>query len=327
MVKKIIAMMLCLLIVVSVAACADTSTEPTDASVDLSADVSIDASENESDSVSDFSWYVSAGAGMGATLVMADQKQAYCLTDKATFLANEADLDLEILLERGDDMKNTYSLIAVNEDAFDEDVAINSKGAQDLIDWMLSADAMSLIAVYGKENYGQTLFTVDDEYISLVSETLPELPAEKADAPENNVIRLSTTTSVNDSGLLPYLMKYFEAKTGYTVEIASAGTGAAIKAAEAGEADLLLVHAKASEEDFINAGYGIKRIPFMYNFFVVVGAAEDPAGIAECENAADAFKMIADNKCEFISRGDNSGTHKAELKIWKAIDIVVPVVE
>ena len=136
------------------------------------------------------------------------------------------------------------------------------------------------------------------------------------DAEKNMVIRMSTTTSVNDSGLLPYLLPAFEEATGYTVEVQSAGTGAAIQKAVDGNADLILVHSKASEETFVADGYGVERIPFMYNYFVVVGSAADPAGIAGSANAAEAFGKIADAKASFISRGDDSGTHKAELKIW-----------
>lgn len=139
---------------------------------------------------------------------------------------------------------------------------------------------------------------------------------ETPDAPENPVIRMSTTTSVNDSGLLPYLLPVFEASTGYTVEVQSAGTGAAIQKAVDGNADLILVHAKASEEQFIADGYGVERLPFMYNYFVVVGPADDPAGIKDCANAAEAFEKIEEAEALFVSRGDESGTHKAELKIW-----------
>lgn len=139
---------------------------------------------------------------------------------------------------------------------------------------------------------------------------------EAVKTPENPVIRMSTTTSVNDSGLLPYLLPAFEEATGYTVEVQSAGTGAAIQKAKDGNADLILVHAKASEEEFISEGYGIERIPFMYNYFVVVGPEADPAGIKGSESAAVAFKKIDDEDAKFVSRGDDSGTHKAELKIW-----------
>ena len=137
-----------------------------------------------------------------------------------------------------------------------------------------------------------------------------------AAAPENAVIRLSTTTSVNDSGLLPYLLPTFEKETGYKVEVQSAGTGAALQKAMDGNADLVLVHAKQSEEEFIAGGYGVERLPFMYNYFVIVGPKDDPAGIKDCTDAASAFAKIKESGNKFISRGDESGTHKAELKIW-----------
>ncbi len=140
--------------------------------------------------------------------------------------------------------------------------------------------------------------------------------------PENPVIRLSTTTSVNDSGLLAYLQPYFEEATGYTLEITSNGTGAAVALGETGDADCLLVHAKATEEEFINGGYGVDRIPFMYNYFVIVGPESDPAGVADATSAADAFKAIADSaSTEFVSRGDDSGTNKAEMNIWTSINV------
>ena len=138
---------------------------------------------------------------------------------------------------------------------------------------------------------------------------------------QNKKIRLSTTTSVNDSGLLPYLQKEFENDTGFVLEVTSAGTGAAIEKGRTGDADCLLVHAKASEEAFIGEGHGEERVPFMYNFFVIVGPPADPAGVASCKTAAEAFQAIAASKKEFISRGDDSGTHKAELNVWKAAKI------
>lgn len=148
-------------------------------------------------------------------------------------------------------------------------------------------------------------------------------PAEEAEnttvaeqVAENKIIRLSTTTSVNDSGLLPYLLPTFEKETGYKVEVQSAGTGAAIQKAIDGNADVILVHAKASEEEFLAGGYGVERLPFMYNYFVIVGPKDDPAGIKGSADAATAFGKIKDSESKFVSRGDESGTHKAELKIW-----------
>ena len=141
-------------------------------------------------------------------------------------------------------------------------------------------------------------------------------------APENPVIRLATTTSVNDSGLLPYLLPAFEQETGYTVEVASAGTGIAIGYAKSGDADLLLVHSKKQEEAFIEEGYAsTERLSFMYNYFVIVGPADDPAKIADASTAADAFKAIADSGVGFASRGDNSGTHNKETAIWESAEI------
>ncbi len=138
-------------------------------------------------------------------------------------------------------------------------------------------------------------------------------------APEivNEVIRLSTTTSVNDSGLLPYLQPYFEEDTGYKMEVTSAGTGAAIEKARTGDADCLLVHAKSSEEDFIGEGFGEERLPFMFNYFVIVGPEDDPAGIKDAATAAEAFTAIANSGSKFVSRGDESGTHVKEKNIWK----------
>lgn len=146
--------------------------------------------------------------------------------------------------------------------------------------------------------------------------------AEPVATPENALIRLATTTSVNDSGLLGYLLPTFEAKTGYTVEVASAGTGVAIGYAKSGDADLLLVHSKKQEEAFIEEGYAsTERLSFMYNYFVIVGPADDPAGIRDLETAADCFKAIAEAGTGFASRGDNSGTHNKETSIWEAAEI------
>lgn len=146
--------------------------------------------------------------------------------------------------------------------------------------------------------------------------------AAPAETPENPVIRLATTTSVNDSGLLPYLLPTFEQATGYKVEVASAGTGIAIGFAKSGDADLLLVHSKAQEEAFIEEGYAsTERLSFMYNYFVIVGPEDDPAGIKDKATAAECFAAIAEAKAGFASRGDNSGTHNKETGIWEKAEI------
>ena len=139
--------------------------------------------------------------------------------------------------------------------------------------------------------------------------------------PENKVIQMSTTTSVNDSGLMAYLQPVFEKDSGYTLEITSAGTGAAIEKGRTGDADILLVHSKSQEEAFIGEGFEETRIPFMYNFFVIVGPSDDPAGVGDKETAAEAFQAILDSGSVFISRGDNSGTHSKEKAIWTSINV------
>ena len=147
---------------------------------------------------------------------------------------------------------------------------------------------------------------------------------------EAKVVRISTTTSVNDSGLMEYLRPYFEADTGYNWEIASAGTGAAINSARYGNADVILVHSKSSEEEFVSQGFSYKakgyaseRVSFMHNFFVLVGPSTDPAGVKaiktdSTKTVKDGFKAIADTSSKFISRGDKSGTHNKEVTLWPA---------
>ena len=136
-------------------------------------------------------------------------------------------------------------------------------------------------------------------------------------APANPLIRLSTTTSVNDSGLLGYLQPEFEQDTGYVLEIVSAGSGAAIEKGRTGDADCLLVHSPAAEETFIGEGFDEERVTFMYNYYVIVGPEDDPAGVKDCTDASEAFAQIAETDgAQFVSRGDDSGTHNAEKGLW-----------
>lgn len=139
---------------------------------------------------------------------------------------------------------------------------------------------------------------------------------------EDYSITLSTTTSVNDSGLLEYLLPVLKEDTGIEVDVLSQGTGQAIQTAVDGNADVILVHAKAAEEEFVNDGYGVERIEFMYNYFVIVGPKGDPSGISESGfSAAEALSKLSEDENVFISRGDDSGTHKKELSLWSATDI------
>ncbi len=140
-------------------------------------------------------------------------------------------------------------------------------------------------------------------------------------APANPNIILATTTSTQDSGLLDVLVPLFEAESGYTVQTVAVGSGEAMKMGEEGNADVLLVHAPASEVAFMEAGNGTDRFLVMHNDFIIVGPAADPAAIRGMTSAKDAFKAIYDAGAQFITRGDDSGTHKKELALWKSAEL------
>ena len=140
----------------------------------------------------------------------------------------------------------------------------------------------------------------------------PATPA----APSNPNLILATTTSTQDSGLLDVLVPMFQEQTGYTVQTVAVGTGAALKMAEEGNADVLLVHVPSSEVALMEAGWGKDRFLVMHNDFVIVGPADDPAGIQGSATAAEAFQKIFASGGTFVSRGDDSGTHKMELSLW-----------
>jgi tungstate transport system substrate-binding protein len=131
-------------------------------------------------------------------------------------------------------------------------------------------------------------------------------------------LTLATTTSTEDSGLLAFILPDFEREYGVKVEVIAVGTGQALKLGEDGNADVLLVHARSLEDEFMQAGHGVRREDVMYNDFVIVGPPEDPAGVAGMTGAAAAFKQIAENNSPFVSRGDDSGTHTKEKAVWQA---------
>lgn len=130
-----------------------------------------------------------------------------------------------------------------------------------------------------------------------------------------SVLRLATTTSTRDSGLLDVLLPVFETRYDCRVDVVAVGTGAALKLGEAGDADVLLVHAPGAEEDFMKAGHGSRREAFMENFLMILGPPDDPAGVGS-DPPIDALGKIAVGNHRFISRGDDSGTHKRELALW-----------
>ena len=135
----------------------------------------------------------------------------------------------------------------------------------------------------------------------------------------NDIIRLATTTSTDNSGLLSYLLPAFENKTGYRVHVIAVGTGKALRMGRDGDADVLLVHAPEAETEFVKSGYGEKRNYVMYNDFVLVGPSS--SNTRSDNDIIKALQQITENRSTFISRGDNSGTHKKELSLWKQAGI------
>jgi tungstate transport system substrate-binding protein len=142
---------------------------------------------------------------------------------------------------------------------------------------------------------------------------VPRLPGE--------VLILATTTSTNDSGLLDYLLPAYESQRGVEVQVLSVGTGQALEIARRGDADVLLVHAPALEEEFVREGHGLYRRQVMFNEFIIVGPSTDPAGVGSAANASSAFLALFVNEAPFVSRGDGSGTHAKELGLWARVGL------
>jgi len=138
-------------------------------------------------------------------------------------------------------------------------------------------------------------------------------------SPKEKSITLASTTSTENSGLLGYLLPIFKNESGIGVRVVAVGTGQAIRMAMKGDADMLLVHHRPSEEKFVHEGYGVERVELMHNDFVIVGPASDPAGIQGIKDPAAALGRIRSNRAAFVSRGDDSGTHKKELGLWAAL--------
>jgi len=134
-------------------------------------------------------------------------------------------------------------------------------------------------------------------------------------------LRMSTTTSTENSGLLKELLPPFEKANGVSVDVIAVGTGKALKLGENGDVDVVFVHARAAEDRFVADGFGVDRRDVMHNDFVVVGPKSDPEGLGSAKNGVEAFRKLAEGKAPFISRGDDSGTHKKERQLWKAAGI------
>ena len=138
-------------------------------------------------------------------------------------------------------------------------------------------------------------------------------------APAAERLRMSTTTSTDNSGLLDYILPKFEKRFNIKVDVIPVGTGKALKLAERGDVDVILVHAPDAEKAFVNAGFGVNRRGVMVNDFLIVGPPNDPAGLKKTKSIGDALKKLKSSKAVFISRGDDSGTNKKELKLWKHV--------
>ncbi len=154
--------------------------------------------------------------------------------------------------------------------------------------------------------------------ISLVAFAM--LAGVSATAAQDNSIVVASTTSTQDSGLFGHILPLFKAKTGIEVKVVAQGTGQALDTGRRGDADVVFVHAKPQEEKFITEGFGVKRFPVMYNDFVLIGPKDDPAG-AKGKDIVTALKAIKAKGAPFVSRGDRSGTHAAELALWKVADV------
>jgi tungstate transport system substrate-binding protein len=146
--------------------------------------------------------------------------------------------------------------------------------------------------------------------------TIPTI-AVNAAAAQEKFITVASTTSTEASGLFEYLLPIFKEKTGIEVRVVAQGTGQALETATKGDADVVFVHAPAAEKKFVEDGFGVQRNEVMYNDFVVVGPSSDPAGVKGTKDVGAALKAIAEKQAAFASRGDDSGTHKKELELWK----------
>jgi tungstate transport system substrate-binding protein len=154
----------------------------------------------------------------------------------------------------------------------------------------------------------------------VLAATITLVAAAPALAQDKSIV-VASTTSTQDSGLFGHILPVFKAKTGIDVKVVAQGTGQALDTGRRGDADVLFVHAKAQEEKFVVDGFGVKRYPVMYNDFVLIGPKSDPAGIKGMTDVTEALKAIKSKGAPFISRGDRSGTHIAELDLWKAAGI------
>ena len=154
----------------------------------------------------------------------------------------------------------------------------------------------------------------------LIAATATLVFAGHASAQDKSIV-VASTTSTQDSGLFGHLLPMFKARTGIDVKVVAQGTGQALDTARRGDADVVFVHAKSAEEKFLAEGFGVKRYPVMYNDFILIGPKADPAGIKGSKDIVAALGAIKTKGADFISRGDKSGTHQAEINLWKVAGV------
>ena len=228
-----------------------------------------------------------------------------------------------ILREKDEELRIDYTLMAVSPDAPFTDfsgnpapgITINTAGADALMAFLTSPQAMELAAAYGMEEYGINLY--DADFSSAVEGEIPLA------SDETKNIRLSASKALVDSGLLPSLVKIFEETYGYTVEIRADETFLILSGARHGDADLVITSTKTMEEQFVEEGFARlcgtfshHRVPFVHSYYVLCGPAHDPAGAAVCGSVREAFAAIAEGKHPFISRGDGFTLHAKEVSLW-----------
>jgi ABC-type tungstate transport system permease subunit len=281
----------------------------------------------------DFSWYKVTGNSMAGTLGQANTDPGYTLIDRSTWLKKGGETSLQIVCQKDPTgiLNNQYSVICVNPNtpiSPDSEAStvttpvtsINYQGAVDFQNWIISPDVQRLIRSYGVDTYGESLFTPNAPGVVLDDTTATDETDTTTTRTGSGVLRIGSSLSTFDSGLFEYILSDFSSKYGYKLVIISVEDTEALKLAENGEVDVLLVHTPDLERAFVSAGHADQtgRVSVMYNDFVIVGPKSDPAGVKSSagNNAVKAFTAIANKKSTFYSRGDGSAVHTRELEIW-----------
>jgi tungstate transport system substrate-binding protein len=187
------------------------------------------------------------------------------------------------------------------------------------LSWFLLILALLLVACSGNATPEATNAPPVEEPVEEPEPQATEEPA--AESGERPILRLATTTSTENSGLLTELLPVFEEQYSVDIDVVAVGTGQALQLGEDGNADVLMVHARDLEDAFMEAGHGVRREDLMYNDFLIAGPADDPAGVRGMTDVAAALMAISESATPFISRGDDSGTHVKELELWEAAGI------